>query len=216
MTTKKTKDASATLFKLRPLSLEHLPVLGKWYEQIEDISMFDRRVPVPVSGAASEAGWREIILAPEPRTSYWFLMEDVAGKAAGLGGLQEINHTHGDAVLAVFVSRQFRRRGIGIRSCALFLDMAFKQLRLHRVTSYFRADNRASKRLTKACGFRREGCIRQSCFSAGDYIDRYLIGLLAKEWLKHRADLQARLDPGTVVALGLEPCTNWSWPNVQS
>lgn len=174
--------------------------------------MFDRRASVPVCGAATEVGWRENILAPEPRTSYWFVMEDVVGDVAGLGGLQEINHAHGDAVLAVFISRNFRRRGIGVRSCALFLDLAFKQLRLHRVTSYHRADNHASQRLTEACGFRREGCIRQSCFSAGDYIDRYIIGVLAKEWLKHRAGLQARLDPGTVVTLGRERCTSWSWP----
>jgi len=216
MTINKTKQTSDSQFWLRPLSLEHLPAIGKWYEQIEDISLFDRRAPAPVSGAAMEAGWREIISAPEPRTSYWFVMEDDAGDAAGLAGLQEINHVHGDAVIAVFVSRRVRRRGIGIRSCALLLDLAFKQLRLNRVTSYYRADNLASQGLTEACGFSREGCIRQSSFSAGDYIDRYLIGVLAKEWLEHREGLQTRLDPGTVVTLGQERCTNWSWPAIPS
>lgn len=176
--------------------------------------MFDRRAPVPVCGAAIEAGWREIISAQEPRTSYWFIMADDAGEAGGLAGLQEINHAHGDAVFAIFVSRRIRRRGIGIRSCALLLDLAFKQLRLNRVTSYYRADNLASQRLTEASGFCREGCIRQSSFSAGAYIDRYLIGILAKEWFEHRKDLQARLDPGTVVTLGPEPCTSWSWPAI--
>ncbi len=216
MTIRKTANTSTSQFWLRPLSPEHLPFLVKWYEQIEDISMFDRRAPVPMSSTATEAEWREKILAPEPRTSYWFVMEDVAGNAAGLVGLQEINYIHGNGVLAVYVAKQFRRRGIGVRSCALLLDMAFNQLRLHRVTSYHRADNHASQKLAEACGFRREGCIRQSCFGAGEYIDRYLIGVLTSEWSEHRAGLRARLDPGTVVTLGQDPCTSWSWPTVLS
>ncbi len=197
---------------LRPMGLEHIAEVTRWHEQLEDLAMFDRHRPLPVSVAAMEAEWREAIVAREPRTSYWFVVCDDHGRPAGCAGLQGINYPNGDAVMAILVANGFRRRGIAIRCAALLFDLAFDQLRLIRVTSFRRADNEPSRALTDVCGFRLEGCIRRGWFSDGRHVDLELIGMLDGEWRAQRESLAAGLDAATVVTLGGSAERTLSWP----
>lgn len=199
---------------LRPLGLDHIPVITKWLEQVEDLAMFDRRMPVPLNAAAVEAEYRESIVAPEPRTSYWFVIEDNGEKSVGVLGLDGINYAHGHAVLPVFIAESWRRKGIALRARALLLDLAFDQLRMTRITSYHRADNDVSRRLNEACGLREEGCIRKGWFAGGQYVDLMVFGILAEEWREHRSMLKAKLRTDVVVTLGAKPWGRWSWPQI--
>ncbi len=199
---------------LRPLSFDHIPVITKWLEQVEDLAMFDRRMPVPLSATAVEREWHDSIAAREPRTTYWFIIEDNKGESIGLVGLDGVNYAHGDAVLPVFIAEPWRRKGIALRARALLLDLAFDQLRMARITSYHRADNDASRRLDEVCGLREEGCIRSGWFSGGQSIDLMVFGILAEEWRKHRSVLKRKLRANTVVTLGEKPWGRWSWPEV--
>lgn len=187
---------------LRPLGLDDIPVIAKWLEDVEDLAMFDRRVSVPMDKAAMEAEWRNDIVDREPRTSYWFKIDDDHGEASGMAGLTGINYVHGDALMPIFVAGAVRRRGIGLRVRALLLDLAFDQLRLTRITSLHRADNEASHELNEACGFKKEGCIRNGCFASGRYIDQMVYGILAEEWRGHRDGLRQRVGSKVVVTMG--------------
>jgi RimJ/RimL family protein N-acetyltransferase len=207
-------ESTGGQFWLRPLAFEHIPVITRWHERIEDLKLFDRRMPLPVSAAAMEAAWRESILAPEPRTNYWFVIVDGDDAAVGLGGLQDINYVHGDAVLPIFIAESDRRNGLGTRAGALLLDLAFYQLRLTRVSTYVRADNEGSRRLTKGLGFREEGRIRKGWFADGAHVDIVVIGILSDEWLTHRELLQNALSADTCVALGAGSSGRWSWPRI--
>jgi RimJ/RimL family protein N-acetyltransferase len=199
-------------YRLRPLQLTDLPQIASWYEDVEDLGLFHRQMPVPQGADALAAGWRDAILAPEPRKSYWFSIEDEHELLVGFCGIEDINYVHGDAVTPMFVSRGARGAGLGLRSRALLLDLAFDQLRLTRITSIHRADNAASRRLNEACGLRPEGCIRRGWFAGGKHVDLLIFGILAEEWREHRSQLRQRLVPQTVVTLGRQPLSRWSWP----
>jgi RimJ/RimL family protein N-acetyltransferase len=199
-------------FWLRPLSRDHIPLIAKWTERVDDLTLFDRRTPLPLNREAVESAWESSIVGSDPKTSYWYIIVDSEGEAVGTVGLQDINYVHGDAVCAILVSESDRRNGLGIRAGALLLDMAFRQLRLSRITSYVRADNDASRCMTKRLGFSEEGCIRQGWFADGKHTDIILIGQLREEWSKSREKLRDELDASVCITLGNGSSEQWSWP----
>lgn len=199
---------------LRPLGPGDVPLIAEWLEDVEDLAMFDRRVPVPLDATAMEAEWRDDLEYKQPRSSYWFKIDDDQGRALGMVGLTQINYVHGGALQPIFVSQAARGRGIGLRSRAMMLDLAFDQLRLVRIASPHRADNEASRRLNEACGFTLEGCVRNGYFAGGRHVDHLLYGILVDEWRAHRKELRARLSSDLVVTLGGKPEGVWSWPRV--
>jgi RimJ/RimL family protein N-acetyltransferase len=203
--------AGTERFWLRPMRLEDVPRIASWFEDLDDLASFHRRLPLPVSAAALEATWRESLLAPEPRSSYWFVVDDDARCAVGLAGIEDISYTHGDAVAPLFLVPAVRGKGLGVRARALVLDLIFDQLRLTRVTSFHRADNLASRRLNEACGLREEGRIRHGWFAGGAHIDLVVFGILAEEWREHRPRLRQKLAGKTAIALGSQPSGRWSW-----
>jgi len=38
-------------FRMRPMEISDATALADWYQQIEDISIFDRQIPVPINHA---------------------------------------------------------------------------------------------------------------------------------------------------------------------
>jgi RimJ/RimL family protein N-acetyltransferase len=198
---------------VRPLALKDLSVIAGWFEQIRDLSLFDRRQPLPVSADTLKATWRGDIKGPEPRSNYWFVAEDTAGDVVVLSGLLEINYISGDAILPMFVAHHARQHGIGIKMGALMLDLAFDQLRLSRVSSYFRSDNRASRKMVKHWGFSQEGKFRKAWFVEGKHYDIIAIGILRNEWRSQRKKLQASLNNDYIVTLGYKDKA-WSWPRL--
>ena len=142
----------------------------------------------------------------------WFIAATMEGKAVGMVGLELINMLHGSAIMPVFIAEPWRRSGVGIRIAGMVIDLAFKQLRLHRVTTVYRADNAASGALVSRLGFKTEGVSRQSWFSHGQHFDLVNVGLLADEWAQSRLKLRAELNPDITVELGPRPSAILSWP----
>ena len=202
-------------YRMRPLRQSDLPVFTSWMEQIEDLAMFDRRMPLPVSPEAVKKIWRKAILAKEPRSSNWFVILDQEERLVGAAGLEEIDYVHGNAILPVFIAQGSRRRGLALRALAMLLDMAFDQLRLTRVTTYYRADNENSQKLCTSVGFTEEGVMRRSCFAGGEYVDVHVIGMLEEEWAVQRERLQRELGGDVVLTLGRNVGGRWSWPQPQ-
>lgn len=204
--------SAATHYWMRPMGDGDIAILAQWFENIGDIALFDRRMPVPLNNDAVAAAWREALVETEPRSGYWFAIEDSNSDMLGIAGLQDINYAHGDAVFPVYLAEPARMKGIGIRAGAMMLDLAFSHLRLRRVTSFFRADNEGSRRLTEALGFSDEGRLRESWFADGSFIDISVIGILEREWSQHRHRLAGALDRDTLVFLGRTPWGTRSWP----
>jgi RimJ/RimL family protein N-acetyltransferase len=206
-------DASgSTLYRLRPLAVADVRAIATWYEQVNELAMFHQRMPVPLCAEAIEAAWREAILAPEPRTSYWFTMEDPDGAPAGFGGLEDVNYAHGNCLAPFFVAPAARRKGLAVRLRAILLDLAFDQLALARLTAVFRADNVGSRRVNELCGLRQEGRLRGAWYAGGRRVDVMIFGILADEWRAHRVELRRSMSPTTVLTLGGPSLESLTWP----
>ncbi|MEM7224991.1 MAG: GNAT family protein [Pseudomonadota bacterium] len=197
---------------MRPMTQADMTTVARWFEQLADLSLFDRRIPLPLSSDGYLAAWGESLSEREPRTAYWFAVEDSDGALVGISGLQDVNYVNGDAVFPIFMVETLRLKGIGTRVGAAMLDLAFSQLRLRRVTSYCRGDNHVSRHMTDSLGFREEGRLREAWYADGYHHDITVIGILAKEWLDRREALSQRLSRDVLVSLGRPPSESWTWP----
>lgn len=203
------------VFRMRPIEISDAKTVADWYQQIEDISIFDRQVPLPLNHADVMTLVKSLISDQEKEKCRWFVAETNDGAAIGMAGLESINLLHGHAILPLFIDNAWRRSGVGIRMACMMVDLAFKQLRLHRVATVYRADNASSEALLSRLGFRSEGVARQSWFSHGQYFDLKNVGLLLGEWEQARKNLRTQLSSNVTIELGPRATVVWRWPETQ-
>jgi RimJ/RimL family protein N-acetyltransferase len=197
---------------MRPIEVLDADIVADWYQQIEDVSIFDRQIPLPINHAEVVALVKSLVTDQEKEKCRWLITETIEGTAVGMAGLEAINMLHGNAIMPVFIAAPWRRSGVGIRMACMMIDIAFKQLRLHRVATFYRADNAASEALLSRLGFKREGTSRQSWYSHGQYFDLMNVGVLVDEWEQTRLKLRTELSPAVTVELGPRASAIWSWP----
>jgi RimJ/RimL family protein N-acetyltransferase len=199
-------------FKLQPVEVAHLESIASWYQNIDELSHMESNLALPVNAQSLETLWQRDLEQKAPRSSYLYTICNEAGEAVGFTGLQEINPIYGCGVVFVFVEKSNRRHGLAMRSVGLLLDMAFEQLRLHRVTTYVDSDNPASRDLIRKAGFTEEGCMREACFFDGEYHDVNVVGMLASEWKGQRQAFSEQLDKMIILTIGNEENNKWAWP----
>ena len=199
-------------FYLKPLTANDVERIAIWYEDIKDLAQIESRLSVPLNTKSLEKLWQNDMANTEPGTDYLYSIYDEAGEPIGHTGLQEISYAHGNGVVFIYVKKDMRRHGIGLRATALLLDLAYFQLRLHRITTYFHADNAASASLVKRLGFSDEGRMREAYFYDGEFGDVEIVGLLASEWAAIRGPLSQTLDEGVNIAFGRDRENRWIWP----
>jgi RimJ/RimL family protein N-acetyltransferase len=205
------------VLSMRALEMSDMDAIATWFDELEDLSLFERSSPLPRGRESLRESWKEDLTAgPPPARALWFVACDSAGEAVAIGGLQSINYFSGDCVMPVFVARQMRRRGIAIRLIGLLLDLAFDSLRLTRVTTYYREDNEVSARMLQRAAFKQEGRMRKAWFFNGRHLDTIVAGMLQKEWARRRSVLQEELDGKTVLRFGTCEDGRLTWPASQS
>jgi RimJ/RimL family protein N-acetyltransferase len=185
-------------FYLKPLTVKHIEVISGWYQNIDELALIESNLPLPINPQSLEKFWQRDLEQKEPRTSYVYSICNEEGLPVGLTGLQDINFTYGNGVVFIFVRKENRRHGLALRSIALMLDMAFDQLRLHRITTYVHSDNTPSMSLISRIGFTQEGQMREACFNNGQHSDVNIVSMLAREWQEYRKSLSEGLDSTTI------------------
>lgn len=206
------RDAKRRHFFLKPLTAGDLDLIAAWYEDIRDLAQIESRLSVPLNSRSLQKLWHNDLEHSEPATDYLFSIRDEADEPVGHTGLQEISYANGNGVVFIYVKKDLRRLGIALRATALMLDLAYFQLRLHRVTTYVHADNTASANLVKRLGFVDEGRMREGYFYAGEFGDVDIVGLLSSEWAAARKPLSEALDDKIGVAFGRDRESRWTWP----
>jgi RimJ/RimL family protein N-acetyltransferase len=205
-------DSNNHHFYLKPLTASDVEQIAVWYEDIKDLALIESKLSVPLNAQSLEKLWQNDLVHTEPRTSYLFSICDEGGEPVGHTGLQEINYAAGNGVIFIYIKKDRRRCGVGLRAMALMLDLTFLQLRLHRITTYVHTDNLPSASLVKRLGFTGEGCMREAYFYDGKYGDVSIVGLLSKEWDTSRGPLNDALDNRVDVAFGRNTGSSWAWP----
>jgi RimJ/RimL family protein N-acetyltransferase len=177
----------------RPLNEEDLGLLAHWFTSFEDLALFERGLPVPVSREFVAESWKPALQFSDPPKSFWFVSETSDGDPIGICGIQSINYIHGDAVIPLFVSEKYRSKGIASTMLLTLIELAFNQLRLHRLSTVYRANNTVTEKLVSLAGFVEEGRIREGWYANGQHHDIVHVGLLKSEWPDKRQIISERL-----------------------
>lgn len=199
-------------FHLQPIAVSHLDRIASWYQDLDELSLIESNLPMPVNAESLQTLWQRDIEQKAPRASYLYAICNDRDEAVGFTGLQDINQTHGTAVVFIFVEKNNRRFGLALRATALLLDMAFQQLRLHRVTTYVDSNNEPSIALIRKLGFTDEGRMREACFFRGGYHDVNVVGMLVDEWEARRGALSESMQRGTLLTMSRDVDSRWAWP----
>jgi [ribosomal protein S5]-alanine N-acetyltransferase len=100
------------------------------------------------------------------------------GALLGGLGLHEIDAEHRRAEVGYWVGAPYRRQGYGLEAVHTLCSFAFRQLGLARLQAEVFRGNRASERLLRAAGFRREGLLRGHARKDGAAFDVVVYGRL--------------------------------------
>ncbi|MEM8840167.1 MAG: GNAT family protein [Pseudomonadota bacterium] len=181
------------------MDLDDLAAISEWFWDFEDVALFDRSFPVPVNAKVLRESWRQALEFADPPRAVWFVAEDAEQRIKGAGGIQAINYIHGDAILPMFVARDTRDKGLGTAMSVSLIDLGFDQLGLHRLTTYYREDNKRTHKALAKLGFREEGRIREGWLANGTRMDVVQVGLLKSEWSGARGGLLEDLSASGLV-----------------
>jgi ribosomal-protein-serine acetyltransferase len=105
----------------------------------------------------------------------------VGNEVVGAVGLsvETLNNSGG---IGYWIDGSFEGRGLVTRACRLFIDHAFGELGLHRLSIHAAVHNARSRAVAERLGFTEEGILREDDRVASGYNDMVVYGLLEDEW----------------------------------
>ncbi len=112
------------------------------------------------------------------RGEYQFAIEDFEGDLVGRCGLIRLDWKNRVGELAIMIGSPYRGRGYGTEAMELLCNFCFREMNLHRLKVTVFAFNEPALRCYEACGFVREGMLREEIFRDGAYRDVVLMGRL--------------------------------------
>jgi [ribosomal protein S5]-alanine N-acetyltransferase len=152
--------------------------------------LFSGRVSTAATGSAFAA---YLARAEDPSAAYRLIWRREDGALLGAINLSEIVRSKFQSgYLGYYIGAAYAGHGYMTEALQLMLAIAFRRLRLHRVEANIQPGNRASIRLVKRAGFRREGYSPRYLKIAGRWRDHERWALLAEDWRPRIRSLGSR------------------------
>lgn len=145
-------------------------------------------------------------ISQEEHLSWWartreredqrYFMYESDGLPLGIVGFTQIDTISANCSWA-FYSAPTAPRGTGSRMEFLALDLAFQELKMHKLHCEVLAFNEAVIRLHQKFGFQVEGIFRQHHRVEDRFVDIFRLGILNDEWSDKRTGMLDRLTSST-------------------
>jgi len=104
------------------------------------------------------------------------------GQVVGNCGIRRKNENDWEADIGYELAPEYWGLGYATEAARAMVDFGFRELRLHRISSWCIADNVSSVRVMEKAGLRLEGRLRENDYFKGHWWDTLLYGLLEDEW----------------------------------
>lgn len=161
---------------LRVVEKENLPLLAEWSNNPEYLGEHVWLLQ------QSKAEWEKRYDNLGDGTK-WFFIEKKDGTEIGtafhwlIGDLLEIS---------CILSLDERGKGFGTEATELIVNYLFLSKDIIRIQAHTLSENTVSQKVLPKIGFKKEGIIRKSVFSRGEWKDRALYSILREEWKESR------------------------------
>ena len=116
-------------------------------------------------------------------------VDEESGEVVGHAELSRLDRQNRSATVSRLLvgDKSSRGKGIGAQIVSALLDIAFGELKLHRVDLYVLDLNVAAIRLYEGLGFKTEGHFVEARRAGGKFWNVYYMALLEDEWKERRA-----------------------------
>ena len=170
------------MFFLRELSRSDLSEINKWRNDADLIKALGS--PYRYIDQEVDDNWFNNYLASRSNNVRLAICEVESGRIVGAVYLLEIDWTHRCCEFAILIGdKQSQGKGLGEFATRGILTHAFLDLNLHRVHLTVLFTNPRAIHLYKKVGFIEEGCLRQSVFKNGKYVDLVQMAILSSEYV---------------------------------
>lgn len=150
-------------------------------EDIGGLSLVHEEMPLPYVIVKSEDPIASINSSVPA-----FVIETLKGEFIGYIHFNYINERHGTFSVGMIIYKEQRGKGYGSSAMELLLKYAFEERRLNKFSGFCLDTNTTSAAMMKKLGCKQEGIVREEIYINGQYHDRLLFGLTAKEYFEMR------------------------------
>lgn len=121
----------------------------------------------------------------QPETWYQLLITDKnTGDIIGDAGVHFIGSDHQQVEFGITLSKENHHKGYASETLKGLINLMFKDLKKHRITTSVDPGNISSQQLMERIGFRKEGHFVKSLYLNGVWVDDVIYALLAEEWME--------------------------------
>jgi diamine N-acetyltransferase len=159
---------------LVPLVLEHLPHVMTWVNDHEVMQYFANR-QTDISEEEEARYLKTLLASPNDRVYSVFDGDNYVGQCS----INAIYWPARNGRLFIVVRRDAQGHGYGPAAVQALLDIAWKQLNLHKVWLIVRRDNRAAQAMYLKLGFDFEGVLQDEYFVRDRFYDMVRMSILA-------------------------------------
>jgi ribosomal-protein-alanine N-acetyltransferase len=104
---------------------------------------------------------------------------ELIGEVMVMDIVRGITHS---AYLGYVLFNQYWGKGFATEAVRAMLDIAFRELKLHRIEAGVEPKNKRSIKLAQTLGFRREGIKKKMVFLRGKWVDLVVFGMTCEEF----------------------------------
>jgi RimJ/RimL family protein N-acetyltransferase len=175
---------------LRPIEVGDWPAIHR-YASLPEVVRYLPHEPFTEEDASAFAlRWseqaRQLELAGSKHGDQWPEMLVVQHRADGriIGHIpfERFSPKYRTREIGWVLDPRYQGKGYATEAARAVLDLAFRQLGLHRVVATCDPRNTASYRVMEKLGMRREGHHRKDVQIRGEWSDEYFYAILEEEW----------------------------------
>jgi RimJ/RimL family protein N-acetyltransferase len=127
---------------------------------------------------------RSITVNHKSEDSLWYTITDFDGNIIGETGLLRMFPAWHQTDLTIIIpDPDMQSKGYGTEAIRIMLDMAFKDLGMHRVSIGVVGLNTGALRFYERIGFKKEGIFEEAYYYNNEYSDFVMMRILEQEWV---------------------------------
>ena len=166
---------------LRLVEEADLEQIARWRNEPEISKLFFNTFPIATSG--QKKWYVENILFSEKKKLFIITTKD--GKSIGTLGLDDIDFKNQNAEYGNMLigDKEYLNKGYAKDAILTILRFAFEELNVHRIYLKNFEHNQKALTLYEKCGFRKEGILRDSFYTQGEFKNIVIMAILRHEFM---------------------------------
>ena len=165
-----------TIVSLRKITESDIPFIVKWRNSAFVSNNF------VIRNAFTEENQKEWInnVVAKGKAIQYIILHD--NSPIGSVYIRDIDYIHRKGEFGIFIGeRDFAGKGAGLIATRDILQIAFDELKLHRVYLRVFTDNISAIKTYEKAGFIKEGLLRDTVYVDGKFRDMFLMGIVNNE-----------------------------------